>query len=129
MYILYTRVVCFKKLLFFKKLPGNTVIQAFSQVFILIDFLVYKKEDEFRYLFHTMKISSYANTTALPSINGKDLSEIEINIPLLQEQTRIAQILSDIDAEIEALEKKLEKYKMLKQGMMQELLTGKTRFV
>src|SRR3990167_5127373 len=48
---------------------------------------------------------------------------------LLEEQTRIAQILSDMDAEIEALEKKLGKYKMLKQGMMQELLTGKTRFV
>jgi type I restriction enzyme S subunit len=34
-----------------------------------------------------------------------------------------------MDAEIEALEKKMEKYKMLKQGMMQELLTGKTRLV
>ncbi len=48
---------------------------------------------------------------------------------LLEEQTRIAQILSDMDAEIEALEKKLEKYKMLKQGMMQNLLTGRVRLI
>ena len=48
---------------------------------------------------------------------------------LLEEQTRIAKILSDMDAEIEALENKLEKYKMLKAGMMQELLSGKTRLI
>ncbi|BBO18766.1 conserved hypothetical protein [Candidatus Brocadia pituitae] len=45
------------------------------------------------------------------------------------EQIVIAQILSDMDAEIDALERKLEKYRMIKQGMMQELLTGKTRLV
>lgn len=45
------------------------------------------------------------------------------------EQTAIAHVLSDMDAEIEALEKKLEKYKMIKQGMMQNLLTGKIRLV
>lgn len=63
-------------------------------------------------------------------ISKTNLKEIEISIPsTIEEQTRIAQILSNMDAEIEALEKKLEKYKMIKQGMMQELLTGKTRFV
>jgi type I restriction enzyme S subunit len=45
------------------------------------------------------------------------------------EQTTIAQILSDMDAEIESLERKLGKFKLIKQGMMQELLTGKTRLV
>lgn len=49
--------------------------------------------------------------------------------PNKDEQTRIAKILSDMDAEIEALERKLEKYKMIKQGMMQNLLTGKIRLV
>ncbi len=63
-------------------------------------------------------------------ISKTNLKEIEISIPsTIEEQTRIAQILSDMDAEIEALERKLEKYKMIKQGMMQELLTGKTRLV
>src|SRR5262249_20942315 len=45
------------------------------------------------------------------------------------EQTAIATILSDMDAEIAALEEKLAKARQLKQGMMQELLTGKTRLV
>ena len=46
-----------------------------------------------------------------------------------EEQTAIANILSDMDAEIEALEQKLNKYKAIKQGMMQELLTGRIRLV
>ena len=54
---------------------------------------------------------------------------IEVKVPKSDEQTRIAQILSDMDNEIEALEKKLNKYKMLKQGLMQVLLTGKIRLV
>jgi type I restriction enzyme S subunit len=49
--------------------------------------------------------------------------------PSKDEQTRIASILSDMDAELSALEQKLEKYKKVKLGMMQELLTGKTRLV
>ena len=47
--------------------------------------------------------------------------------PSKEEQTRIATILADMDAELSALEQKLEKYKKVKLGMMQELLTGKTR--
>jgi type I restriction enzyme S subunit len=62
-------------------------------------------------------------------VSLKSIINYSISVPPLEEQTRIAQILSDMDDEIEALEKKLEKYKMLKQGMMQELLTGKTRLV
>jgi type I restriction enzyme S subunit len=50
-------------------------------------------------------------------------------MPPLHEQKAIAQTLSDMDAEIEVLEKKREKYKAIKQGMMQELLTGKMRLV
>ena len=47
----------------------------------------------------------------------------------LEEQKAIAQILSDIDKEIEQLEKKLAKYRQIKQGMMQELLTGHIRLI
>jgi type I restriction enzyme S subunit len=57
---------------------------------------------------------------------------INFNFPLpptIEEQKAIAQILSDMDSEIEALEKKRDKYKLIKQGMMQELLTGKTRLL
>lgn len=45
------------------------------------------------------------------------------------EQSAIAQVLSDMDAEISALEAKRDKYKAIKQGMMQELLTGNIRLV
>jgi type I restriction enzyme S subunit len=45
------------------------------------------------------------------------------------EQTAIADVISDMDAEIDALEKKLEKARQIKQGMMQELLTGKIRLI
>jgi type I restriction enzyme S subunit len=65
-----------------------------------------------------------------PLITGGQLKNIEIPIPKSkQEQTRIATILSDMDAEITALETKLEKYKKVKLGMMQNLLTGKIRLV
>lgn len=49
--------------------------------------------------------------------------------PTDSERNRIATILSDMDSEIEALEKELNKYQNLKTGMMQELLTGKTRLI
>jgi restriction endonuclease S subunit len=49
--------------------------------------------------------------------------------PTNEEQTRIATIFSDMDAEITALETKLEKYRKIKLGMMQQLLTGKIRLV
>jgi len=62
-------------------------------------------------------------------ISKKGIREIEFRIPLIEEQRAIAQILSDMDAEIEALQEKQAKYQAVKQGMMQELLTGKTRLV
>ena len=50
-------------------------------------------------------------------------------IPEIEEQTAIATVLSDMDADIAALEQKCDKTRALKQGMMQELLTGKTRLL
>ena len=55
------------------------------------------------------------------------LRKILILLPSLAEQTAIANVLSDMDAEISALETKLAKYRTLKTGMMQQLLTGKVR--
>lgn len=62
-------------------------------------------------------------------ISKKNLSSVCIPVPSLEEQTAIASILSDMDAEIEALEQRLSKTRQIKQGMMQELLTGKTRLI
>jgi type I restriction enzyme S subunit len=67
---------------------------------------------------------------AQPHIHPSDLNPILVPIPFeKKEQTRIATILSDMDAEIQALETKLEKYRKIKLGMMQNLLTGKIRLV
>jgi type I restriction enzyme S subunit len=49
--------------------------------------------------------------------------------PTEDEQTAIATVLSEIDTEIEALERRRDKARQIKQGMMQELLTGRTRLV
>ncbi|MFE2863353.1 MULTISPECIES: restriction endonuclease subunit S [Bacteroidota] len=63
-------------------------------------------------------------------ISRGNLGTLKIKLPKsLSEQERIATILSDMDAEIEALEQQLGKARHIKQGMMQELLTGKTRLV
>ncbi|KAB1154790.1 restriction endonuclease subunit S [Flavobacterium luteum] len=62
-------------------------------------------------------------------ITNKSLNSFQIPFPTIKEQEYIVDILSDMDAEIEQLETKLEKAKKVKQGMMQELLTGKTRLV
>ena len=57
-------------------------------------------------------------------------SQFEIKLPpTIEEQTAIASILADMDNEIEALEQKFEKTRQIKQGMMQQLLTGKIRLV
>ena len=57
------------------------------------------------------------------------IKSISVPLPCFDEQTAIAAILADMDAEIAALETKLAKARRLKQGMMQELLTGRIRLV
>lgn len=52
---------------------------------------------------------------------------MEFLVPEIDEQNAVARILSDMDAEITALEARLEKTRALKQGMMQALLTGRVR--
>ncbi len=75
----------------------------------------------------SIRFGDFVSTTALPSLNASVLSKIKIITPLIKEQTAIATILSDMDNELQALTKKLEKARALKQGMMQQLLTGKIR--
>lgn len=63
-------------------------------------------------------------------ISRKELGEIPIPVfPTIEEQNALASIFSDMDSEIEALEQKLEKTRQIKQGMMQQLLTGKIRLM
>jgi type I restriction enzyme S subunit len=64
-----------------------------------------------------------------PAINSGDVRALQMPIPDYPEQTAIVEVLSDMDAELATLEQRREKTHGLKQAMMQELLTGKTRLV
>jgi len=64
-----------------------------------------------------------------PAINSADVRRLELPAPAYAEQAAIATVLSDMDAELTALEARRDKTRALKQGMMQELLTGRTRLV
>ena len=65
-----------------------------------------------------------------PNIGTNALAKIKIiSPPTKEEQTAIANVLSDMDTELDSLQQRLSKAQKIKQGMMQELLTGKTRLV
>lgn len=75
-------------------------------------------------------ITSYKSGTGVPRIVLKRFKQIVLFIPeSVAEQAAIAKILVDMDIEITGLEKELAKYRQVKQGMMQQLLTGKIRLV
>ena len=80
-------------------------------------------------VFLQLTLGALVATTALPSLSTKQLSAITLSLPSLTEQLAIAAVLSHMDAELLALEARLAKTRALKQGMMQELLTGRTRLV
>jgi type I restriction enzyme S subunit len=83
--------------------------------------------------FFTEYINSFVEiaveSTGVPQLTAPQLSNLYIPLPPLPEQKAIAEVLSDMDTEIEALEKKRDKYKKIKQGMMDQLLTGKVRLI
>ncbi|MBC6421788.1 MAG: restriction endonuclease subunit S, partial [Hormoscilla sp. SP12CHS1] len=95
-----------------------------SAIFYPNDFL-------YHYLiFREGRWSKLSKGSTFDSINSTEIKDLEIKLPVdLIEQRVIATILSDMDAEIAALEKRCAKTQAMKQGMMQELLTGKTRLI
>jgi len=74
-------------------------------------------------------ISELGSGSTVMGISLPDLKAVEFLLAPLPEQTAIAAVLSDMDAEIAALEARRDKTRDLKQGMMQELLTGRIRLV
>ncbi|AYX34634.1 restriction endonuclease subunit S [Burkholderia pseudomallei] len=97
--------------LFYSELKSKNVAKYFYYRFCLIDW------------------PQYNEASGVPSLNARTIETIELACPAPEEQTAIAQVLSDMDAELAALEARRDKTRLLKQGMMQELLTGKTRLV
>lgn len=99
-------------------------------------FVISEKYD-FKYVYYSLNLDSFieemmlsAKGGAQPNLGNSDVLSYDLCIPNdIEEQKAIAQVLSDMDNEIEALEEKLEKVKTIKQGMMQELLTGRIRLI
>ncbi len=86
------------------------------------------REFAFYYLMGPLKeIENTTSSTTVKHLSHGDIENIEKPLPVVEEQTAIAAILSDMDVEIAAIETKLAKARSLKQGMMQELLTGRIR--
>lgn len=93
--------------------------EGFDPTF-LANFLTYVKRQD---------IADKTQGITIIHLYGRDLLDLSISLPAFQEQTAIATVLSDMDAEIAALEARRDKTRDLKQGMMQELLTGRIRLV
>lgn len=81
------------------------------------------------YLYKSIKLERFGSGSGVPTLNRNDVHDWVVAIPKIEEQRAIATVLSDMDTEIAALETRLAKTQALKQGMMQELLTGRTRLV
>ncbi|MFB2720497.1 restriction endonuclease subunit S [Shewanella xiamenensis] len=89
-----------------------------------------------KFLFQYLKTEQYWSWVTVnsmrsgqPGINGNEYGSLLIPCPFKDEQIAIATILSDMDEDVQSLENRLNKTRQIKQGMMQELLTGKTRLV
>jgi type I restriction enzyme, S subunit len=74
-------------------------------------------------------IAFNSESTGVPQLTAPQISNEQISIPEYDAQNTIAKILLDLDAEIVSLESKIEKYRQIKSGMMQNFLTGKIRLV
>ena len=82
------------------------------------------------YLLMYIGLDQFGTGSGVPTLNRNDVHAHKTLIPPSKtEQTAIAAILSDMDSEIASLEQKRDKTRLLKQGMMQELLTGRIRLV
>ena len=109
--------------------------QYMDEPFWTVDTLFYsviKDENSAKFLYYRFCLidwMQYNEASGVPSLNARTIESIEIACPEPAEQAAIADVLSDMDAELIALESRRDKTRNIKQAMMQELLTGKTRLV
>jgi type I restriction enzyme, S subunit len=101
---------------------SNEAICSFSKLRADAEYLYYILGQTDFSLYGKQAVKGY-------TLNTDSLNSVQILYPPLPEQQAIADILTDMDAEITALEQKRDKTRALKQGIMQELLSGKTRLV
>ncbi len=100
----------------------NEAICSFAEVKADADFLYYALSRTDFSLYGKQAVKGY-------TLNSASLRLVEVRMPELPEQSAIATVLSDMDAEIAALEARRDKTRAIKQGMMQQLLTGRVRLL
>jgi type I restriction enzyme S subunit len=98
----------------------NEAICSFNKLHANADFLYYILGRVDFSLYGKQAVKGY-------TLNKESLKQVEVTLPSMDEQTAIAAALSDMDTELATLETRREKTLALKQGMMQELLTGRIR--
>jgi restriction endonuclease S subunit len=76
-----------------------------------------------------MKAIAAGTSGSMKNIAKSSLLDLRLALPFPEEQRAIAAVLSDMDAEIAAAEERQRKTRAIKQGMMQQLLTGRVRLV
>ena len=82
------------------------------------------------FLYNRIGLERFATGSGVPTLNRNDVHASKVSIPVSRaEQTAIATILSDMDAELAELQSRLAKARQIKRGMMQELLTGSIRLI
>ena len=81
------------------------------------------------YLLQNFQLSRLRNKGGQPQVSQKPIYNLKLKIPLLQEQQKIATVLTNADNEIELLEQQLADLQQEKKALMQQLLTGKRRVV
>jgi len=119
---------------------GNAALNSLNEPFSLLSSVAMLRFDSRRhvpgYFMHQI-LSAYGQSQIKEAMSGNAITRLTLEkinalrfpIASLPEQIAIAEALSEMDAEIAALEQRRDKTRALKQGMMQELLTGKTRLV
>lgn len=115
------------------KVSISSVDLAISQA--ILGFTPIRNDVFVEYLYYVLcfsqkDLAAYGQTGTQSNLNKRIVQNFTINMPSsFKEQQAIASILSDMDAEIAELEAKREKYAAIRQGMMQQLLTGKIRLI
>jgi type I restriction enzyme S subunit len=109
--------------------------QYMDSPFWTVDTLFYsaiRDDNDAKFLFYCFCLidwKQHNEASGVPSLNARTIENITVSCPAATEQTAIAEVLSEMDAELAGLEQRRDKTRALKQGMMQELLTGRTRLV
>ena len=112
--------------------PVGAISKSFHNACIGRGVCAIKSKNNNQFLYHFLvnyenKWIKYSQGSTFTAVNNKDIKNLKIKLPPIQEQQKIAQVLTTADKEIELLKEELETLKEQKRGLMQRLLSGVVR--